>query len=151
MLDDLSAKIRKLKDELRDIEDVSDIDDKTDPAYIPIYKKSFKHGDFELEVLHKLKQSYTSLGNYRSTENNIQKFDGGQHCWQTQCGRKTDLETVCWNKDQLVSVIETDQCVHRAIFATPSACKQSDLDALNNMTVDELEAVAAKVDYKHLN
>ena len=150
MLDELSDKIRKLKDQLRDIEDISDIDDKTDPAYISIYKKSFKQGDFELEVLHKIKQSYTSLGNYKKTENGIQKFEGGQHCWQTQCGRKTDLETVCWNKDMLVSVIETDQCVHRAVFATPSACQQKDLTALQNMTVDELRAIATKVNYKHL-
>ena len=148
LLDSLSEKIRKLKDQRREFEETADIDDKTDPAFISIYKKSFKKDDFEYIVLKEVKKSYTSYGNYRKTEDGVQKFDGGQHCWQTQCGRKTTMELVCWNKDKLVSVLEIDQCVHRAVFATPSVCTKDSLKALNNRTVEELREIALKANYK---
>ena len=58
------------------------------------------------------------------------------------------MELVCWNKDKLISVLEIDQCVHRAVFATPSVCTKDSLNAINNRTVEELREIAAKADYQ---
>lgn len=147
-LDDLDEKIRKARDDLRQQEKLADIDDKTDPAFIPIYGDSFKtpNGDYELKVMKDIDKSYTSHGHYRTTEGKIQRFKDGQHCWITQAGRKTDLELVCWNKDKFVSIIESDQCYHKAVFATPSAC--GDNEDISKFTVDQLQKIAEKVGEK---
>ncbi|EAY21647.1 hypothetical protein TVAG_014140 [Trichomonas vaginalis G3] len=147
-LDDLDEKLRKARDSLREQEKLSDLDDKTDPAFVPIIGSKFKtdDGDFEYEVMKELKQSYNSYGRYKETEGKIQKFKDGQHCWITQAGRKTDMELVCWNKDMLVSVIESDQCYHKAVFATPSAC--GDKEDLSKLDVGQLKRIADKVNAK---
>jgi len=144
-LDSIENQLNSARDEMRKIEDIANLDKNTNPEDIVIMKSSYKMGDIEFEYLKEIKQKYNSYGNYKSTENDVMHFDGGQYCWQTQCGKKTDITKVCWKEDKLIQLQEVSTCVYKGIFATPNACSVEKIEVLKNMTLDELENISKQI------
>ena len=144
-LDSINEQINNIRDELRKIEDITNLDKNIDPSSIPLLKESFKNNGFELEFNKEIKQGYSSLGNFKKQENDLMIFEGGAYCWQTQCGKKTNIQTICWKEDKLVNILEVSTCVYKGLFATPNACSKEKIDSLKNKTLEELLIISKSI------
>ena len=142
-------RISKLRDRVRELEklikEMDEIDSTTHgqlpPEMVPLFGKEFKDGDYELQLFKKVKQKYTSCGDFKKYGNGIAKFHKGGHCWQTKKGRKSVVKLICSNKNKIVSAMEPSTCKYSFVFATPAICSEESFNALYNMSLPELVKV----------
>ncbi|KAL9644850.1 hypothetical protein ABK040_005330 [Willaertia magna] len=82
------------------------------------------------------KENYSSvlLGRFKEMNDNVMKFEDGQHCWKVGA-RKAIVRLLCGLENKLVKVDEPSTCEYHLDMETPCACteellnkKQQDLD-----------------------
>lgn len=140
------SKISEYEEKMKKFNSVGDFKKDSIPSrFFPLYHQEYKYKDFTLNFMSEIKQSSVILGKYKtyaSTQNSKTFFyNNGAYCWETKSGRKTELNVYCGNENKLVSVVEPKTCEYSAIFVTPAACSDDDLNSLSNMTLDQLQEI----------
>jgi hypothetical protein len=136
---DLSAK----RSELERAEKIAKLADEG-PAYRALFGQEFKHGGYTLSFLQELKQDWTVIGRYSGFEGRSMRLSDGDYCWQVKKGREATISLVCGNESRIIGITEPSTCAYSATFVTPAACSSEDVDALAQLTLVELRALAER-------
>ena len=152
--DEQKSRISKLRNQIRKLNDKKKEDDdvfkttngQLPPEYLPLFGKEYSiEGDHTAILFKEMKQSWTSCGKFKEFSNGVVKFASGSHCWQTKSGRTTQMRLVCSSENKFISMIEASTCAYEAVFASPVACTDDDLNSLANKTLPELQATRALI------
>ena len=144
------SKISEYEEKKKKVHSVENfIKDSIPSSFYPLYEKEFKYNDFTLDFMKEIRQSSTILGKYKtfaSTPNSKSFFyNNGAYCWETKAGRKTEVIVYCSNENRLVSVVEPRTCEYTAVFVSPAACSNENLNSLANMTLDQLQEMKNRI------
>lgn len=139
MVSQLTTQKERCKNEIKLAKD--ELEKYKYPEFAAMIGQKFKFAnDYKMKFLKEIKHESALLGKFTkyNPKTRIAKFRKGFHCWQTKKAKIVDLEFVCSNRNQFLAISEPDFGKFKAVFSTPSVCIQSDIDKLENMTLEEL-------------
>jgi hypothetical protein len=139
-LSELGDRLRKLETELEDWQRIAEI--APPPEFAQLFGTTFRAGNVEFSFMKGISKAGKSLGHFKNLSGDVMKFRGGAHCWEKQGERSTVMMTLaCGNVNKLVSLKEVSTCQFGAVFATPAACTQDKIAALQEKGLDELRKI----------
>lgn len=126
------------------------LDNNISIQYLPLYNVSFPLGEYDFLFLSEMKKGNISIGKFKyfDEHNRVIYLDNGDYCPEINEGRKTTINIECWNDGQLFEVNEISPCVYEARLGTQETCNTLDIYALLDKTLEELNEIKKKNNYK---
>lgn len=144
--EEANRKLGDLDKEIKDVEQVLDIDFGEDDQFAPMYSQCFEHEDreyiYKLCLFDLVSQrpksggSDINLGRWQSWDGpnddpySRMKYDHGLSCWNGPA-RSTLVQLSCGAENKLTSVSEPNKCVYLFEFETPAVCTLSNTESMH--------------------
>ena len=86
-----------------------------------------------------------NYGKFKMLNGRVAEYINGEYCWIAHSGRQTFIEEVCWDSNNLLTIVEYDNCRHKGVLLTPNACDLQYIELLDRMDGYELIEFANKI------
>jgi len=146
----VNREIKNLEEEMQKLDEVLTIDFGDKNIFAALFDECYstKIGKYDYEfcpfaeVKQKEGHSSTDLGKFKSFGYEDESgelrmiFEDGQKCWNGP-KRSTNVLFECDVENKIVSVNEPSTCKYAMTFKTPLACKQNELDSVNQLIANQ--------------